>query len=125
MRSLIIFLIIFDLIGSACCVDELMIRGDVAEFGNGSIIAWTPQNFAGFYYDFFGFVETGKTLSYIGGIYEYAWMLSVLFGGGIRYYREDWLSSRAELRFLFASGDADYTENKIRNEMGEPQRPHY
>ena len=36
-------------------------------------------------------------------------MLSVLFGGGIRYYREDWLSSRAELRFLFASGDADYT----------------
>jgi hypothetical protein len=67
---------------------------------------------AGLYYDLFSYVETGKTMSPIGGIggfYEYSWMLSVLAGGGLRYYIEDRLASRAELRFIFASGDSDYT----------------
>ena len=68
---------------------------------------------AGLYYDLFSYVETGKTLSYISGVYEYAWMLSLLAGGSLRYYREDWLSSRAELRLLFASGDADYIDQFI------------
>jgi len=67
----------------------------------------------GLYYDLFSYVETGKTLSYISGVYEYAWMLSFLLGGSLRYYREDWLSSRVELRFLFASGDDDYTDQFI------------
>ena len=39
------------LIGSAYCADDLMIRGEVEEFGNGSSVVWTPQKFAGFYYD--------------------------------------------------------------------------
>jgi len=51
MRSPAILIAILALIGSAYCADELTIRGEVAEFGNGSSVVWTPQNFAGFYYD--------------------------------------------------------------------------
>ncbi len=51
MRSSIILIAILALIGSAHSADNLMIRGEVAEFGDGSSVLWTPQNFAGFYYD--------------------------------------------------------------------------
>ncbi len=39
------------LIGSVYCADDLTIRGEVVKFENGSSVVWTPQNFAGFYYD--------------------------------------------------------------------------
>jgi hypothetical protein len=60
------------------------------------------------YYDLFGYLETGRTLSYIDGVYQYAWMISGLAGAGLRFFQEAWLSSRAELRLLWSSGDADY-----------------
>jgi S-layer protein (TIGR01567 family) len=51
MKSPTILIAFLALIGSAYCADDLMIRGEVEEFGNGSSVVWTPQNFAGFYYD--------------------------------------------------------------------------
>ena len=63
-----------------------------------------------FYYDAFADLGTGRMLSYIGGAYSYEWMLTALAGGGLRYFREQWLHSRAELRFLLASGDADFAD---------------
>jgi len=65
---------------------------------------------AGLYYDAFAWLGTGRMLSYTGAVYEYAWMLGGLLGGSLRYFREDWLSSRARLGLLLASGDADYTD---------------
>lgn len=63
-----------------------------------------------FYYDAFAYLGTGRMLSYIDGAYSYEWMLTALGGGGVRYFREQWLHSRAELRFLLASGDADFAD---------------
>ena len=63
------------------------------------------------YYDLFGYVGTGRMLSYIGSAYTYEWMLSGFFGAGMKYYREEWLSTRAELRLLLATGDKDYTDS--------------
>lgn len=51
MKSPTILIAFLALIGSAYCADDLMIRGEVEEFGNGSSVVWKPQNFAGFYYD--------------------------------------------------------------------------
>lgn len=65
---------------------------------------------SGLYYDAFAWLATGRMLSYMGAVYEYAWMLGGLFGGSLRYYREDWLSTRARLGLLVATGDADYTD---------------
>jgi hypothetical protein len=65
---------------------------------------------ASLYYDLFGYLGTGRTLSYIDGAYSYEWILSGLMGGGLRYFRGEWLSSRAELRLLLATGDADFAD---------------
>jgi hypothetical protein len=65
------------------------------------------------YYDLFGYVGTGRMLSYIGGAYSYEWVVSGLMGGGLRYFKEQWLSSSAELRLLLATGDEDFTDNFI------------
>jgi hypothetical protein len=63
------------------------------------------------YYDVFAYLGTGRTLSYIEATstYSYEWLVSALTGGGLRYFREQWLNSRVELRFLLATGDTDYT----------------
>ena len=62
------------------------------------------------YYDLFGYLGTGRTLSFIDGVYSYEWIVSGLVGGGLRFFREQWLSSRAELRLLLATGDEDYAD---------------
>jgi hypothetical protein len=61
------------------------------------------------YYDSFFYLGTGSMLSFTGGSYENELLLSYLFGAGIRLYMEETLYSKIELRFLFASGDEDYT----------------
>ncbi len=63
------------------------------------------------YYDSFFYLGTGRMLSYVGGSYKYEMMLSYLFGAGIRLYLQEALYSKIELRFLFASGDEDYTSD--------------
>jgi hypothetical protein len=65
------------------------------------------------YYDLFGYLGTGRMLSYIGGAYSYEWILSGLVGGGVRYFREQWLSSNLELRLLLATGDKDFADSFI------------
>jgi hypothetical protein len=68
---------------------------------------------ASLYYDAFTYLGAGRTLSYIEGVYRYEWMLSALAGAGLRFFREQWLHSRMELRVLVASGDADSTGSFI------------
>jgi hypothetical protein len=65
------------------------------------------------YYDLFGYLGTGRMLSYIDGAYGYEWILSGLAGVGLRYFREQWLSSNAELRLLLATGDEDFADSFI------------
>jgi hypothetical protein len=67
------------------------------------------------YYELFGYLGTGRMLSYsaIDAAYIYEWMLGGLLGAGLKYYREQWLSSRAELRVLLATGDEDYIDSFI------------
>ncbi len=70
------------------------------------------------YYDTFFYLGTGTTLSYLpdaasgtGSSYQYATILSYLFGGGLRLYLEEALFSRIELKSIFSSGDADYNSS--------------
>lgn len=65
------------------------------------------------YYQFFAYLGTGKSLSYINGEYQYAWILSTLLGASLHYFNEELMFSRAELRLLFASGDADFKYSVI------------
>jgi len=65
------------------------------------------------YYELFGYLGTGRTLSYVSGAFSYEWLVAGLVGAGLKYYREDWLSSRAELRLLLATGDEDYTDRFV------------
>jgi hypothetical protein len=67
------------------------------------------------YYDLFGYLGTGRMLSYsaIDVAYRYEWILSGLVGGGVRYFREQWLSSNFELRLLLATGDKDFADSFI------------
>ncbi len=62
------------------------------------------------YYDLFAYLGTGRMLSYIGGAYSYEWIFSGLVGGGLRYFKQEWLSSSAELRLLLATGDEDFAD---------------
>jgi hypothetical protein len=66
---------------------------------------------AGLYYDFLAWLSVGRTLSYIGGAYDYAWLVSGLVGAGLRYYREEWLNFQHRLGLLLATGDSDYTKS--------------
>ena len=66
------------------------------------------------YYDAFFYFSLGSTLSYVadsasgtGSSYQYAAIQAFLGGIGLRYYNEGLLSSRAELRAIISSGDAD------------------
>ena len=68
---------------------------------------------ASLYYELFGFFGTGKSLSYIEGEYQYKWIVSTLLGASLRYFREELLNTRAELRLLFASGDEDFAHSVI------------
>jgi hypothetical protein len=65
------------------------------------------------YYEIFAYLGTGKSLSYIDGEYQYEWILSTLLGASLRYFREELLHTRAELRLLFASGDEDFSNSVI------------
>lgn len=65
------------------------------------------------YYQAFAYVGTGKSLSYIDSEYQYAWILSTLVGTAVRYFNEEAMFTKAELRLLFASGDADFNQSVI------------
>jgi len=65
------------------------------------------------YYQAFAYVGTGKSLSYIDSEYQYAWILSTIVGTAVRYFNEELMFTRAELRLLFASGDADFNQSVI------------
>jgi len=77
------------------------------------------------YYDAFFYVSLGSTLSYVedsasvtGSSYQYEAILAFLGGIGLRYYNEALLSSRAELRAIISSGDADNTTYQEGNTAG-------
>ena len=63
------------------------------------------------YYDAFVYLGTGRTLSYINSKYTYKPMLSFLGSGGVRYFFPQMLSSKLDFRFLYSSGDEDYTSS--------------
>lgn len=61
------------------------------------------------YYDSFVYLGTGRTLSYINSVYDYKPVVSFLGSVGLRYYIEAFLYSKISFRFLYSSGDDDYT----------------
>ena len=77
------------------------------------------------YYDAFFYLGLGSTLSYVadsasvtGSSYQYEAIQAFLGGIGLRYYNEALLSSRAELRALISSGDADNSTYQEGNTAG-------
>lgn len=62
------------------------------------------------YYDTNFFLGTGKTISYIDGGYSYENILSFMGTFGLRYYLQDKFYSKAGFKFLYSSGDSDYSE---------------
>lgn len=58
------------------------------------------------YYDSFAYLGTGQSHS---GTAESYSVLSFFGSAGLRYYMEDFLFSRISFRFLYSSGDSDYT----------------
>jgi hypothetical protein len=77
------------------------------------------------YYDAFFYYSLGSTLSYVadsasvtGSSYQYKAIQAFLGGIGLRYYNEALLSSRAELRAVISSGDADNTSYQEGNTAG-------
>jgi len=101
--------------------DELLQEGDLVPVaGQGGRLSTEYLGLslrgplaASLYYDLFGYLGTGRMLSYVDGAYSYEWMLAALVGAGLKYYREEWLSSRAELRLLLATGDEDYADSFV------------
>jgi hypothetical protein len=70
--------------------------------------------FSSLYYDAFFYLGTGRTLSYLDDdrpfvdkSYQYTGILAFLFGGGLKFYIEDFLYSRIAVSFIYASGDED------------------
>jgi len=68
------------------------------------------------YYDAFFYWNAGSTLSYVpdsvsvtGFSYQYETIQAFIGGLGLKWYIEEALSSRLELRGIFSSGDADST----------------
>jgi hypothetical protein len=96
--------------------DELIKAGETVEdptkgghlnsqyFGLGMGGAIVPS----LYYNLFGYLETGETLSYENGEYKYAPILAFACGGKISWFLKDSLESILGLAVLFASGDNDY-----------------
>jgi hypothetical protein len=77
------------------------------------------------YYNSFFYLNTGSTLSYVvdstsgtGFSWEYRPIEAFLAGLGLRYFREDLLSSRLELQAIFSSGDADNSSYQEGNTAG-------
>jgi hypothetical protein len=101
--------------------DQLLSEGPALEvIGQGGRLSTEYLGLAlrgplagGLYYDLFGYLGTGRMLSYIDGAYGYEWMLSGLAGVGVRYFREQWLSSNIELRLLLATGDEDFADSFV------------
>ncbi len=62
------------------------------------------------YYDSNLFLGTGQTLSYIDSAYSYENIFSFLGTFGIRYYSQDRFYSKTEFRFIYSSGDSDYSD---------------
>jgi hypothetical protein len=60
------------------------------------------------YHSTFAYLGTGTAPSDLSGIPEYAPMISFLTGFTLRYFIEEFFSSKAELGLLFASGDEDF-----------------
>jgi len=71
------------------------------------------------YYNLFGYLETGETLSYENGRYEYMPILAFACGGRITWFLKDSLASILGLEVLFASGDNDYTSFLEGNSKGD------
>jgi len=63
------------------------------------------------FYDSFAWLGTGRTLSYIDNSYTYKPVVSFLGSVGFRYYIEKLLYSRISFRFLYSSGDEDYSSS--------------
>jgi hypothetical protein len=71
------------------------------------------------YYDAFFYYGLGRTLSWVADTsYQYEPIQAFLGGIGLRWFNEALLSSRAELRALFSSGDADNTSYQEGNTDG-------
>jgi len=66
--------------------------------------------FSSLYYDTFAYLGTGSTPSIIDGTPQYSPIFSLLTGFTLRYYFEEFHNSKAELHFLFSSGDKDFME---------------
>ncbi len=62
------------------------------------------------YYDTSFFLGTGKTLSYIDAAYSYENIISFFGAFGLRYYTRDRFYSKAGFKFIYSSGDSDYSE---------------
>jgi len=63
--------------------------------------------FTNFYYDAYGYLGLGTTLSYINGEYVDANILAWMAGASLRWYPEKKLYSRILLDFVIGSGDKD------------------
>jgi hypothetical protein len=98
--------------------DELIQEGEVsAVTGRGGRLSsqYFGLGLAGplagsLYYDAFTYLETGTTLSYIEGVYEYAPIVAVFSGVTVRWFAERLLNSKAELRLVYSSGDEDFAD---------------
>jgi hypothetical protein len=60
------------------------------------------------YHKIFAYLGTGSAPSNVLGTPEYAPILSLLTGFTLRYFMEEFLSSKVELGMLIASGDEDF-----------------
>jgi len=63
---------------------------------------------ASLYHSTFAYLGTGTAPSDLSGTPEYAPILSFLSGFTLRYFIEEFLTSKVELGLLFASGDEDF-----------------
>jgi hypothetical protein len=72
------------------------------------------------YYDTFFYLNLGSTLSYLTilGSWEYAPIVASLTGFSLRYFMEDFLSSRVELQAIYSSGDGDNASYQEGNTAG-------
>ncbi len=63
----------------------------------------------GLFWNGYGYLNTGRVLSYIDGVYTYKPIMAFLAGIGVRYYWEALLSSLFSFTFEYSSGDPDQT----------------
>jgi hypothetical protein len=106
-----------DLFASLLFQQDLRPEGDnFAVDGNGGTISSqyfglgiTGPILPSLYHNTFTYISTGSVPSDIAGIPEYAPIFSFLSGFTLRYFIEEFFSSKAELRLLVSSGDEDFT----------------